>query len=86
MTRLEELKYEIGDLVQRREAAGEDGMSLKIFYIWTAQIAKKLEEYVGLLEAEIKCLRRDNLAKAEIIGGLMTENKELSKRTEGADK
>ena len=86
MTPLEELKYEVADLFQRRETACDDGMQMKIYYIWTAQIARKLEEYVGLLEAEIKFLRRDNFVKAELIGKLMLENKELSKRPEGANK
>lgn len=53
MTPLEELKSEVADLFHRRETAGADGMQMKIFYIWTAQIARKLEEYVGLLEAEL---------------------------------
>ena len=86
MTPLEELKYEVADLFQRRETAGVDGMQMKTYYIWTAQIARKLEEYVGLLEAELGFLQRDNLVKAELIAKLMLENKELSKRPEGASK
>jgi hypothetical protein len=53
MTPLETLKSEVADLFRRRETAGVDGMQIKIYYIWTAQIAKKLEEYAGLLEAEL---------------------------------
>jgi hypothetical protein len=80
MTPIEEIKSEVADLFHRRETAGVDGMQMKIYYIWTSQIARKLEEYVCLLEAEIKFLHRDNSVKAEIIGNLMLENKELSKR------
>ncbi len=40
----------------------------------------ELEAKIAELEAEIKFLYRDNSVKAEIIGNLMLENKELSKR------
>jgi regulator of replication initiation timing len=41
---------------------------------------EKLEEEIRKLENDIKFLRKDNLAKAELIAKLMLENKELSKR------
>ena len=41
---------------------------------------EKLEKEIRKLENDIKFLRIDNLVKAEIIGKLMLENKELSKR------
>jgi hypothetical protein len=66
MTPLEEIKSEVADLFQRRETAGVDGMQMKIYYIWTSQIARKLEEYVGLLEAESQSLKAE-LAKRPAI-------------------
>jgi hypothetical protein len=62
MTPLEELKSEVADLFQRREFASRHGMLLESYSIWTSQIARKLEEYVGLLEAENQSLKAE-LAK-----------------------
>ena len=62
MNETEQFKFEVADLFQRRETAGIHGMSLQSYYIWTAQIARKLEEYVGLLEAENELLNAE-LAK-----------------------
>ena len=39
-----------------------------------------LEKEIKKLENDVKFLQRDNLVKAELIGKLMLENKELSKR------
>lgn len=41
---------------------------------------EKLEKEISKLENDIKYLRKDNLVKSELIGNLMLENKELSKR------
>lgn len=46
---------------------------------WVTAV-EKLEKEIAELENDIKYLRKDNLVKAELIGELMLQNKELSKR------
>ena len=46
---------------------------------WVTAV-EKLEKEIGKLENDIRYLRKDNLVKSELIGKLMLENKELSKR------
>lgn len=62
MSELKRLQSNVSNVMRRFEDAKLDGISLQAHYIWTAEIAKRLLEYVDALEAENRLLNAE-LAK-----------------------
>jgi len=59
MSELKRLQSEVSNVMRRFEDAKLNGISLQGHYIWTAEIAKRLLEYVDSLESENRLLNAE---------------------------